>query len=82
MGQFEDYEVEEIEEENSVITVLSVISTWFIRIGMIIAVILFIYFIITGKILDAVLFILGLAVAYFFGYFFMFCLDKFIMVND
>jgi len=81
MDQNEEYEnetVEEVEEDDSsLIPILSLISTWFIRIGIGIGIILLIYYIVVGKLFSAILFILGLVVAYFFGYFFMFCLDKF-----
>lgn len=69
------------EDSDAVVAVFASISTWFIRIGMVVAVILLLYFIFTGKIGSAVLYILGLIVAFFFGYFFMFLLDKFTSAN-
>ena len=82
----DDFLEEELDEnENSefnMISLLSIASVWFIRFGMVVAVILLIYFIVVGKIGTAFLYILGLVVAYFFGYGFMFCLDKFIESND
>ena len=77
----EDEELEEV-EETSWIPVLSVISKWFIRIGIVIGIILLIYFIVVGKVFSAFIFVIGLIVAYFFGYFFMFCLDKLTAMND
>ena len=85
--EFEDYEdeyeqtadKEEISQE--VISLLSVISTWFIRIGIVIGIILLIYYFISGKVMSAFLFIIGLVVAFFFGYAFMFLLDKFMSAN-
>ena len=77
----EDEELEEV-EETSWIPVLSVISKWFIRIGIVIGIILLIYFIVVGKVFSAFIFVIGLIVAYFFGYFFMFCLDKLTSMND
>ena len=69
------------EGSDAVVAVFASISTWFIRIGMVVAGILLLYFIFTGKIGSAVLYILGLIVAFFFGYFFMFLLDKFTSAN-
>ena len=77
----EDYEEEPHgyyvdEDENPTISILSFIATWFIRIGIVIGVIVLLYFLFKGQIGKALLFILGLLVSYGFGYFFMFCLDK------
>ena len=75
----DDYEYEDdYEEENEVVPVLSFISNCFIYIGVIIAIILLIYFIVKGNILTAALYIIGLIIAFFFGYAFMYCLDHFI----
>ena len=65
------------DEGSDFIHILDVFSTWFIRIGLAIGVILLIYYIVVGNIFSALLFILGMAVAYAFGYFFMYCIDKF-----
>ena len=75
---FGDYDQSSNEFDLDLISILATISTWFIRIGMAIGVILFIYFIVTGKIITALLYIIGLVVAFFFGYGFMFCLDHFV----
>ena len=81
--EFLDEEVDENESsEFNMISFLSVASVWFIRFGMVVAVILLVYFIVVGKIATAFLYILGLVVAYFFGYGFMFFLDKFIENNN
>ena len=87
MEKYDDEFLEEEVDENessefNMISFLSVASIWFIRFGMVVAVILLIYFIVVGKIGTAFLYILGLVVAYFFGYGFMFCLDKFIESNN
>ena len=74
-------DIEEYEEESPVISLLSIFSKWFIRIGIIIAVVLFLYYIFTGKIASAFLFVLGLVAAFFFGYLFMFLLDKLVSSN-
>ena len=81
-----DYEEEddddEVEETSSgIIELLRIFSKWFIRIGMGIAVLLFLYFLFTFQFLSILLFAIGLVVSYFFGYFFMFCLDTF-LAND
>ena len=68
------------EERYTLIYILTIISKWFIRIGMVIAVILLLYFIFTLKFFNALLFIIGLLIAYIFGYFFMFCLDKLLSI--
>ena len=77
--EFEEYYDEE--EDSAFIGMLAFISKWFIRIGIVIAIILFIYYIMTGKVSSAMLFILGLVIAYFFGYGFMFILDKIVDSN-
>ena len=87
MENYDDEFLEEELDENensefNMISFLSIASVWFIRFGMVVAVILLIYFIVVGKIGSVFLYILGLVVAYFFGYGFMFCLDKFIESND
>ncbi len=73
---------EESEEKSPIINILAFISKWFIRIGMVIAFFLGIYFLIKLQIANLLLFIIGLIVSYFFGYFFMFCLDKLTTLND
>lgn len=78
----EDEELEEQEDTTSWIPVLSIISKWFIRLGIVIGIILLIYYIVVGKVFSAFIFVIGLIVAYFFGYFFMFCLDKLTSMND
>ena len=87
MEKYDDEFLEEEVDENessefNMISFLSVASVWFIRFGMVVAVILLIYFIVVGKIATAFLYILGLVVAYFFGYGFMFFLDKFRESNN
>ena len=87
MEKYDDEFLEEEVDENessefNMISFLSVASVWFIRFGMVVAVILLVYFIVVGKIATAFLYILGLVVAYFFGYGFMFFLDKFIENNN
>ncbi len=77
-----DYEDEEYEEEsesqNTIIPILDVVSTWFIRIGIVLAIIALFYYIVTAQLFIAFMYIIGLVAAYFFGYFFMLCLDKFL----
>ncbi len=77
--EFEEYYDDE--NDSQFISVLAFISKWFIRIGLVIAVILFVYYIISGKATTGLLFLLGLVVAYFFGYGFMFLLDKLVDSN-
>lgn len=76
MSEYDYYE----EEDNSrfdLVSVLSFISNWFIRIGMVIAVILFAVFLFSGKIMMALFYIFGLIVAFLFGYAIMFLIDFF-----
>ena len=88
--EYPEYDDEDIEEnyedvgdaDTVVVSTLAVISKWFIYIGVAIAAILLLYFVFTLKFFNVFLFILGLVIAYFFGYFFMFCLDTFISNND
>ena len=84
----EDSDDDELEEDynsyhgdDSIISILSLVSTWFIRLGMVFAVIVLLYFFINGKLLSAFLYILGLIIAYFFGYIFMYFLDKFVSMH-
>ena len=87
--EYPEYDDEDIEEnyedvgdaDTVVVSTLAVISKWFIYIGVAIAAILLLYFVFTLKFSKIFLFILGLVIAYFFGYFFMFCLDTFISNN-
>ena len=73
----DDYEYEEEKEkDSSIIPLLGTIAKWFIRIGIVCAVIVGIYYLVKLQIVNLLLFIVGLIIAYFFGYFFMFCLDK------
>ena len=82
---YDDYEedieeYEEIEQEDNkkadVISTLSTVSNWFIKFGIVVAVILLVYYLFTGNIIDALLYIIGLVISFFFGYFFMYLLDK------
>jgi hypothetical protein len=85
-----DYKDEEYEEYEDLddgiktidyIAVLSLISKWFIRIGIFIAAVLILIFLFTFKIKTLLYYVMGLVLAFFFGYFFMFCLDKLISRN-
>ena len=81
----EDYDdnYEEIEEKKfnlgSALSVIALISTWFIRIGFAMGICLLIAFFVKGKVVTAFLYVAGIVVAFFFGYGFMFCLDHFIV---
>ena len=80
-GNLDEYEDYEEENDSLFIATLATISKWFIRVGIVIAIILFIYYIVTGKVTSGLLFLLGLIVAYFFGYGFMFLLDRLVSDN-
>ena len=73
---------DEYDDDTSIIPFLSIASKWFIRIGIVIGVILLVYFIVKTDFMAAFLFLIGMIIAYFFGYFFMFCLDKLTTMND
>lgn len=77
-----DDEEEKEEKEFSLIDILATISKWFIRIGIVFAIIVAIYYLVKLQIVNLLLFIVGLIVSYFFGYFFMFCLDKLTSLNN
>ena len=64
-------------ESNNFISILSIVSTWFIRIGIAIAIILIAFFVVKGQISNLLLYIVGLMASFFFGYFFMFILVKY-----
>ena len=71
-----DDEYEEEEKDSSIIPILGTIAKWFIRIGIVCAVIVCIYYLVKLQITSLLLYIIGLIIAYFFGYFIMFCIDK------
>lgn len=80
----EDNSYDELRDNNEVINIISIlaiISNWFMRIGVVIAIILTIIFFVTGKVGTAFLYIGGLIIAFFFGYVFMYFLDKFLHQN-
>ena len=84
-SEYEEYFVDSKEDEadvtTTVVSTLASASKIFIYIGIGIAIILLIYFLVSLKFLNMFIYIIGLIVAYFFGYFFMFCLDTFISNN-
>ena len=73
MDDYDDYEEE---NESSIIPLLGTIAKWFIRIGIVCAVIVAIYYLVKLQIVNLLLFAIGLIISYFFGYFVMFCIDK------
>ena len=77
----DDYEEEEEEKDSSIIPLLGNIAKWFIRIGIVCAVIVAIYYLVKLQIVNLLLFMVGLIISYFFGYFVMFCIDKVASLN-
>ena len=75
-ARYQDIDDEEYEEESSIIPLLGTIAKWFIRIGIVCAVIVGLYYLLKLQIVNLLVYVVILIVAYFFGYFFMFCLDK------
>lgn len=76
IDDYEDEYEEEKEKDFSIIPILGFIAKWFIRVGIVFAVIVAIYYLFTLQIVNLLLFAIGLIIAYFFGYFVMFCIDK------
>ena len=73
-------ELDEVEDDYAVARfngILSLISKGFSILGIIIAIVLITYFIVTGQFQNLILYILGLIVAFFFGWFFMYFLVMF-----
>lgn len=64
-------------EDNSLYKFLNIFLVVFKWLGIAIAVVLIAYFITQGKIKSLLLYILGLIISFFFGYFFMYILNKF-----
>ena len=64
-------------DNSNFISILSIFSTWFTRIGVVIAIILIAFFIVKGQFNNLLLYIIGLIASFFFGYFFMFILVKY-----
>ena len=82
MNKFDDeynYEDDYIEEEenNSFdwFNLLKISSNWFIRIGLIVGLILLLYFVYKVEFFQAFVFIVGMILSFYFGYFFVFLLD-------
>ncbi len=75
-ARYQDIDDYEEEKDSSIIPILGTIAKWFIRIGMVCAVIVAIYYLVKLQIVNLLLFIIGLIIFYFFGYFVMFCIDK------
>lgn len=77
-ARYQDIDDEEYEEEkeSKLIPILGSVAKWFIRIGIVCGIIVLLYYLIKLQITNLLLFIVGLIIAYFFGYFFMFCLTK------
>ena len=72
----DNYDEYEEEKDSSIIPLLGTIAKWFIRIGIVCAVIVALYYLVKLQIVNLLLFAIGLIISYFFGYFIMFCFDK------
>ena len=70
------YDNYEEEKDSSIIPILGTIAKWFIRIGIVCSIIVIIYYLVKWQITNLLLFLVGLMIFYFFGYFIMFCLDR------
>ena len=72
---YDDYETSD--DNDNLIDIFLFIATWFGRIGIILAIVLVLYFLFNKKITTLLFYIIGISVAYFFGYVFMYLLEKF-----
>lgn len=75
--EYDNYDSLKFDDNNKIdlITILNICSSWFIKLGIIIAVCLVITFFVTGKVFLAFAYIFGLLVAFSVGYVFMYCVD-------
>lgn len=73
-----NYEEVDSKREVNLIIVLGILSNWFIKLGIVLAICLLIMFFVTGKVMVAFIYVFGLIVAFSFGYVFMFCIDHFL----
>lgn len=77
----EEYEALDEDLGGDMISTFTLISTWFGRVGIIIAVVLILYFLFTAKFTTMILYVVGLVGAFFFGYLFMYLLERFTSNN-
>lgn len=77
----EDAETLDEDLGGDMIFIFTLISTWFGRVGIIIAIMLILYFLFTAKFTTMVLYVVGLIGAFFFGYLFMYLLERFTNSN-
>lgn len=77
----EEYETLDEDLGGDMISTFSLISTWFGRVGIIIAIVLILYFLFTAKFTTMILYVVGLVGAFFFGYLFMYLLERFTSNN-
>ncbi len=77
----EEYEALDEDLGGDMISTFTLISTWFGRVGIIIAVVLILYFLFTAKFTTMILYVVGLVGAFFFGYLFMYLLERFTSDN-
>ena len=77
----EDEETLDEDLGGDMIFIFTLISTWFGRVGIIIAILLILYFLFTAKFTTMFLYVVGLIGAFFFGYLFMYLLERFTNSN-
>ncbi len=77
----EEYETLDEDLGGDMISTFTLISTWFGRVGIIIAIVLILYFLFTAKFTTMILYVVGLVGAFFFGYLFMYLLERFTSNN-
>lgn len=73
----EEYEDFDEEDKSDIISTISLVSTWFIRFGIVVTGILVLYFLFSAKFSTLLIYLISLVVAFFFGYAFMYLLEKF-----
>ena len=73
----EEYEEFNEEDKSDIISTISLVSTWFIRFGIVVTGILVLYFLFSAKFSTLLIYLISLVLAFFFGYVFMYLLEKF-----
>ena len=73
----EEYEEFDEEGKSDIISTISLVSTWFIRFGIVVTGILVLYFLFSAKFSTLLIYLISLVLAFFFGYVFMYLLEKF-----
>lgn len=76
-GDTEEYEEFDEEDKSDIISTISLVSIWFTRFGIVVTGILVLYFLFSAKFSTLLIYLISLVLAFFFGYVFMYLLEKF-----